>query len=133
MNKTDPISEMLTRVRNANQAKKEFVDIPFSKMKVSIARILKDEGFIKYYKKVERTKKFGNIRIFLKFGPKGEKVISNLVRVSKPSRRIYLGKDEIPRVMGGLGIAIVSTSKGLLTDNECRKMGVGGELICTIW
>lgn len=133
MNKTDPIAEMLTRIRNANLAKKEYVDVSFSKIKVSIARILKDEGFIKYYKKVERTKKYGNIRIFLKFGPKGERVISNLNRVSTPGRRVYLGTNEIPRVMGGLGLAIISTSKGVMTDRECKKVGVGGELICTVW
>ncbi len=133
MNKTDPIADMLTRIRNANQAKKEFVDIPFSKLKVSIARILKDEGFVKYYKKVERTKKYGNIRIFLKYGPRGERVINDLVRVSSPGRRVYLGNDAIPRVMGGLGLAIVSTSKGVLTDLECRKAGIGGELICKVW
>lgn len=133
MNKTDPIADMLTRIRNANHAKKEFVDVSFSKIKVAIARILKDEGFIKYYKKVERTKKYGNIRIFLKFGPHGEKIITNLVRISSSGRRIYLNKDEIPRVMGGLGIAIVSTSKGVLTNKECQKIGVGGELICTVW
>jgi len=133
MSTSDPIAEMLTRIRNANQAKKDFVDIPFSKIKVSIARILKEEGYIKYYKKLERTKKYGNIRIFLKYGFGGERVLNNLKRASSPGRRVYINKESIPRVMGGLGIAIISTSKGLLTDKDCRKIGMGGELICKVW
>jgi len=129
---TDPIADMLTRIRNALQAKKEEVDIPSSKLKLRIAEILKEEGYIKDFKLIQDAKQ-GIIRIFLKYDEYGEPVISGLKRISKPGRRIYVSKDKIPRVMRGLGIAILTTSKGVMTDREARKMGVGGEVICYVW
>jgi len=129
---TDPIADLLTRIRNANLAKKEKVEIPASKMKLGIVDILKKEGFIRSYRVVEES---GHkmIRVYLKYGPKQERVISSLERISKPSVRVYSGKDSIPRVLGGLGISIVSTSRGLMTDKEARHQGVGGEIICEIY
>jgi len=129
---TDPIADLLTRIRNANLAKKEKVEIPASKMKLGIVDILKKEGFIRSYRVVEES---GHkmIRVYLKYGPKQERVISSLERISKPSVRVYSGKDSIPRVLGGLGISIVSTSRGLMTDKEARQQGVGGEIICEIY
>jgi len=129
---TDPIADMLTRVRNANKARFASVDIPASTMKVSLAKILKDEGYIKNYKVVQDNKQ-GVLQIFLKYGQKGEPVISEIRRVSKPSRRVYVDKDSIPMVRNGLGLAILTTSKGVLTDKEARKQQVGGEVICTFW
>jgi len=129
---TDPIADMLTRIRNANMVYKDRVDIPASKLKKSIIRILKEEGFIKGFRYIEDGRQ-GILRVYLKYGPKRERVINELVRVSKPGRRIYVGKDEIPLVKRGLGIAILSTSKGIMTDRECRKLGVGGELLCIVW
>lgn len=128
---TDPIADMLTRIRNATRIKAEKVDVPISRMKLEIAKILKEEGFIKGYK-ILRDKKQGVLRIVLKYID-NESVISGLKRVSKPGRRVYLGKNEIPRVMGGLGIAILTTSKGILSDKECRLEGVGGEVLCYVW
>ncbi len=132
MNTTDPIADMLTRIRNANLVFKDHVDVPNSKMKVAIAKILKDEGFIKYYK-VMRNNKQGTIRIFLKYGPNREHVINGLDRVSKPGIRSYTKAAEIPRVRNGLGIVILSTSNGILTGAECRRQGVGGEVLCTVY
>lgn len=132
MTHTDPIADMLTRIRNANGVGKDHVDVPNSKMKVAIARILKDEGFIKYYK-VMRTDKQGTIRVFLKYGPNREKVLNGLERISKPGIRRYVKSDEIPRVRGGLGITILSTSQGILTGQDCRRQKLGGEILCTIW
>ncbi len=129
---TDPISDMLTRIRNAIKVKAEKVDIPASRMKIEIAKILKEEGFIKSYK-IIKDKKQGIIRINLKYTPEGDPVILNLERISKPGRRVYVSKDEIPRVMGGLGVAILTTSSGIMTDKECRQKGVGGEVICYVW
>ncbi len=129
---TDPIADMLTRIRNAVKLKSDKIDIPASRMKIEIAKILKEEGFIKSYK-IIKDKKQGLIRINLKYTTDGVSVISNLKRVSKPGRRIYVGKDEIPYVMGGLGIAILTTSQGVMTDRECRQKGVGGEVICYVW
>jgi small subunit ribosomal protein S8 len=129
---TDPIADMLTRIRNANMVYKDRVDIPASKLKKSIIRILKDEGFIKGFRYIEDGRQ-GILRVYLKYGPKRERVINELVRVSKPGRRIYVGKDEIPLVKRGLGVAILSTSKGVMTDRECRKLGIGGELLCIVW
>jgi len=129
---TDPIADMLTRIRNANMARHERVDIPASKMKLEITKILKDKGFIKAYK-VLKDNRQNIIRIFLKYTNNNERVITGLKRVSKAGRRIYVGKDEIPLVMGGYGVAILSTSKGVLPDDVCRKEGIGGELICYIW
>ncbi|KXG74769.1 30S ribosomal protein S8 [Thermotalea metallivorans] len=132
MTMTDPIADMLTRIRNANTVKHETVDIPASNMKKAIAEILFNEGFIKGYDVIEDGKQ-GIIRIQLKYGKNNEKVISGLKKISKPGLRVYAKKDEIPKVLGGLGIAILSTSNGIVTDKEARKLGVGGEVICYIW
>ena len=130
---TDPIADMLTRIRNANTAKHDTVDIPSSKMKLSIAKILLDEGYIKSYELVENGN-FKDIRVTLKYGAdKNEKIISGLQRISKPGLRVYASKDELPRVLGGLGVAIISTNKGVVTDKEARKLGVGGEVLCFVW
>ena len=133
MGMTDPLGDLLTRLRNANKAKHEKVDIPSSNLKAQVARILKEEGFIKNYKLIKDGKQ-GTLRIYLKYeGETKKQVIAGLRLVSKPGRRQYVGKMEIPLVLRGLGISIVSTSKGLLTDKEARKMNVGGELLCSVW
>lgn len=130
---TDPIADMLTRIRNANTAKHDTVDVPSSKMKLAIAKILLDEGYIKCYELVENGK-FNDIRITLKYGAsKNEKIISGLQRISKPGLRVYANKEELPKVLGGLGVAIISTNKGVITDKEARKLGVGGEVLCFVW
>ncbi len=129
---TDPIADMLTRIRNANTAKHETVDVPASNMKKAIAEILNDEGYIKGYQLIEDGKQ-GVIRITLKYGQNKEKVISGLKRVSKPGLRIHAGADELPRVLKGLGIAIVSTSKGIMTDKKARAEHVGGEVLAFVW
>ncbi|HOQ16294.1 MAG TPA: 30S ribosomal protein S8 [Defluviitaleaceae bacterium] len=133
MTMTDPIADMLTRIRNANIAKHDTVDIPASKMKQAISDILLNEGYIKGYEIIEDGPK-KTIRITLKYGKdKNEKVISGLKRISKPGLRVFVGKDELPKVLGGLGTAIISTSKGVVTDKEARKLGVGGEVVAFIW
>ena len=130
---TDPIADMLTRIRNANTAKHDTVDVPSSKMKLAIAKILLDEGYIKSYELVENGK-FNDIRITLKYGAsKNEKIISGLQRISKPGLRVYANKEELPKGLGGLGVAIISTNKGVITDKEARKLGVGGEVLCFVW
>ena len=130
---TDPIADMLTRIRNANTAKHDTVDVPSSKMKLAIAKILLDEGYIKSYELVENGK-FNDIRITLKYGAsKNEKIISGLQRISNPGLRVYANKEELPKVLGGLGVAIISTNKGVITDKEARKLGVGGEVLCFVW
>ncbi len=129
---TDPIADFLTRIRNANMVMHEKVEIPASKTKIALAEILKNEGFIKDYEQVEDGKQ-GIIRVYLKYGPNREKVISGLKRISKPGLKVYCKKDEIPKVLGGLGIAIISTSKGIVTDKEARRLGLGGEVICYVW
>ncbi|MEW6662802.1 MAG: 30S ribosomal protein S8 [Bacillota bacterium] len=129
---TDPIADFLTRIRNANTVYQEQVEIPSSKMKRAMAEILKNEGFIKEVEVIEDGKQ-GILRLFLKYGPNREKVITGLKRISKPGLRVYAQKDEIPRVLGGLGIAVISTSKGIMTDKQARKEGVGGEVLCYIW
>jgi len=129
---TDPIADMLTRIRNGNNAKHETVDIPASNMKKSLAKILLEEGFIKGYDVIEDAKQ-GILRVQLKYGKENEKIISGLKRISKPGLRVYVKSDEIPRVLGGLGIAVLSTSKGIITDKTARKESVGGEVICYIW
>ncbi len=130
---TDPIADMLTRIRNANTAKHDTVDVPASKMKLSIAKILLDEGYIKSYELVENGN-FNDIHITLKYGAsKNEKIISGLQRISKPGLRVYASKEELPKVLGGLGVAIISTNKGVITDKEARKLGVGGEVLCFVW
>ncbi len=129
----DPIADMLTRIRNANMAKHDTVDVPASKMKIAIANILLDEGYIAKYDLVEDGN-FKNIRIYLKYGKdKNEKIISGLKRISKPGLRIYAGKDDMPKVLGGLGIAIVSTNQGVITDKQARKLHVGGEVLAFVW
>lgn len=132
MTMTDPIADMLTRVRNANTAKHENVDVPASNIKKEIARILLEEGFIKGYDVIEDGKQ-GLIRLQLKYGKSGERVISGLKRISKPGMRVYADRDTLPRVLNGLGVSIISTSKGILTDKQARELGVGGEVICYIW
>ena len=133
MNISDPIADMLSRIRNANTAKHDKVLVPVSKIKVSIADILVDEGYIEKYEIVDGDK-FQNIEITLKYnGAKKEKIISGLKKISKPGLRVYAGKDDVPRVLGGLGTAILSTNKGVITDKEARKLGVGGEVLAYIW
>ena len=133
MTMSDPIADMLTRIRNANTAKHDTVDIPSSKMKLSIAKILLDEGYITKYDIIEDGN-FKTIRITLKYGAdKNEKVISGIKKISKPGLRVYAGKDELPRVLGGLGIAILSTNQGIITDKEARKLQVGGEVLAFVW
>ncbi len=129
---TDPIADMLTRVRNAVLIKAEKVDIPASRMKLEIAKILKEEGFIRAYK-ILKDKKQGVLRITLKYAPDNQAVLSGLKRISKPGRRVYANKDAIPMVMGGVGISVLSTSRGVLGDKTCRRDKVGGEVLCYIW
>ena len=133
MTMSDPIADMLTRIRNANTAKHDTVDVPASKMKLAIANILLDEGYIAKYDLVEDGA-FKTIHITLKYGAdKNEKVISGLKRISKPGLRVYANTEDIPKVLGGLGTAIISTNKGAVTDKEARKLGVGGEVLCFVW
>ena len=129
---TDPIADMLTRIRNANQMRYKEVEVPASKMKTEIARILKETGFISDYK-LEKVDKFDVITLGLKYGDKKERVITGLKRISKPGLRVYVKAEEVPRVLNGLGIAIVSTSKGVMTDKEARNAGLGGEVLAYIW
>ena len=129
---TDPIADMLTRIRNGNNAKHASVDIPASNIKKQLAQILLDEGFIKGYDVIDDGKQ-GIIRVDIKYGNQNQKVISGIKRISKPGLRVYVKNDEVPRVLGGLGIAILSTSKGVMTDKDARKEGVGGEVICYVW
>ena len=133
MNMSDPIADMLTRIRNANTAKHDTVDIPASKMKIAIADILVNEGYITKYDIVEDGA-FKTIRVTLKYGAdKNEKVISGLKRISKPGLRVYASSEELPKVLGGLGTAIISTNQGVITDTEARKLGVGGEVLAFVW
>ncbi len=129
---TDPIADMLTRVRNSNDAKHSSVDIPASNVKKDLARILLEEGFINGYDVIDDGKQ-GILRVELKYGPNNEKVMSGIRKISKPGLRVYVKSDEVPKVLGGLGIAIVSTSKGIMTDKDARKEGIGGEVICYVW
>ena len=132
MTMTDPIADMLTRIRNANVVKHETVDVPASNMKKELARILLEEGFVRGYDVIEDGKQ-GIIRIQLKYGQSGERVISGLKRISKPGMRVYAANHEIPKVLNGLGISVISTSIGILTDKQARKENVGGEVICYVW
>lgn len=132
MNITDPIADMLTRIRNANSSKFKTVDIPASNMKRAIANILYKEGYIKSFEEIEDNTQ-GIIRINLKYDEKGNRVIAGLKRISKPGLRIYASKDELPKVLNGLGVAIVSTSKGVMTDSQARKEGIGGEVLAYVW
>ncbi len=129
---TDPIADMLTRIRNASMVYHDSVDVPASNLKKEVARILKEEGFIRDYRVIDDGKQ-GIVRLYLKYGANRERVISGLKRISKPGRRVYARRDEIPRVLGGLGIAVLSTSKGVMSDKEARKQGVGGEVVCYVW
>ena len=132
MNTTDPIADMLTRIRNANRNKFKTVDVPASNMKLAIAQNLLDEGYIKAFEEIKNETQ-GIIRITLKYDEKGNKVISGLKRISRPGLRIYASKDELPQVLNGLGIALISTSKGIKTDKEARKEGLGGEVLAYVW
>ena len=132
MTVTDPVADLLTRIRNANAARHDSVDVPAAKLNMEILRILKDEGFIKNYELVKDAK-FPTARITLKYGPKQEKVIGNLKRVSKPGLRVYAKRDKVPRVLRGLGVAVISTSKGVMTDLDARRLGIGGEVLCYVW
>jgi len=132
MTMTDPIADMLTRIRNANSAHHEEVNMPFSGMKVSIAEILEKEGFIKGYE-VVKGDSYDTLKLSLKYGPNREQLIKGIKRISKPGLRIYTKKTDVPKVLGGLGIAIISTSKGMITDSEAREMNVGGEVIAFVW
>ena len=132
MNTTDPIADMLTRIRNANSSKHKTVDIPASKMKVAIADILFKEGYIKSFEEISSDAQ-GTIRIALKYDEKGNRVIAGIKRISKPGLRVYAAKEDLPEVLNGLGIAIVSTSKGIMTDKEARKIGLGGEVLAYVW
>jgi small subunit ribosomal protein S8 len=129
---TDPIADMLTRIRNGNHAKHEFVDVPASKIKKELANILLEEGYIKGFDVIDDGKQ-GIIRVELKYQQNKGRVITGIKRISKPGLRVYVGKDETPKVLGGLGIAIISTSKGIITDKKARKQGIGGEVICYVW
>lgn len=132
MNTTDPIADMLTRIRNANRSKHKTVDIPASKMKIAIADILFKEGYIKSFEEISSDSQ-GTIRIALKYDEKGNRVIDGIKRISKPGLRVYASKEDLPEVLNGLGIAIVSTSKGIMTDKEARKEGLGGEVLAYVW
>ena len=132
MNTTDPIADMLTRIRNANSSKHKTVDIPASKVKASIADILFKEGYIKSFEEISNDIQ-GTIRVTLKYDEKGNRVIAGIKRISKPGLRVYASKEDLPKVLNGLGIAIVSTSKGIMTDKEARKIGLGGEVLAYVW
>jgi Ribosomal protein S8 len=132
MTMTDPIADMLTRIRNANTVKHETVDVPASNIKKEIVRILLEEGFVRGYDVIEDEKQ-GIIRIQLKYGQSGERVIQGIKRISKPGMRVYTSAYEVPKVLNGLGMSIISTSKGILTDKQARKENVGGEVICYVW
>jgi small subunit ribosomal protein S8 len=136
---TDPIADMITRIRNAVTAKHTRVDLPASKLKAEIARILQDEGYIQGFRLVEEAAERDGrqarqvIRLFLKYGPRGEKVISGLERISRPGRRVYLGVEDVPTVLGGLGTSILTTSRGVMTGRAAKQAGVGGEVLCNVW
>ena len=130
---TDPIADMLTRIRNANSSKHKTVDVPSSNMKLAIAEILFKEGYIKSFEEIKEENNQGVIRITLKYTENGNKVIDGLKRISKPGLRVYASKDELPKVLNGLGIALISTSKGIMTDKEARNLGLGGEVLAYVW
>ena len=132
MTMTDPIADLLTRIRNGNQNRFAKLEVPSSTFKVEIVRVLKEEGYIKDYRVLKDTGR-AVIKISLKYADKEERVIKTIKKISKPSRRVYVGKDEIPKVMNGLGVSIISTPKGVMSDRQARRAGVGGEVICTVW
>jgi small subunit ribosomal protein S8 len=129
---TDPVADMLARIKNANKALHDTVEMPASGMKTEIARLLRDEGYIKDFR-IEKGESFDTLVVELKFGPKRERIITDLKRISKPGRRVYATKDRLPRVLGGMGTAIMSTSNGLVTSRTAQELGVGGEVVCFIW
>jgi len=129
---SDPIADFLTRIRNASRAEHEKVDIPSSKLKLRVAEILKDEGFIKNFRVIEDNKQ-GTLRVYLKYGAGNEKIISGIVRISRPGRRVYVTKDKIPSILAGMGVAILSTSRGVMTDRQVRKQQLGGEVLAYVW
>ena len=129
---TDPVADMLARLKNANKALHESVEMPASNLKTEIARLLRDEGYIKDYR-IEKGESFDTLVVELKFGPKRERIITDVKRVSKPGRRVYATKDRLPRVLGGMGTAIMSTSNGLVTSRTAQELGVGGEVVCFVW
>jgi small subunit ribosomal protein S8 len=129
---SDPVADLLTRIRNASRAEHEKVDIPASRLKARITEILKEEGFIKNFRLIEGGKQ-GTLRVYLKYGPGGERMISGLTRVSKPGRRVYVGKDRVPSILAGMGVAIVSTSRGVMADRDVKKAGLGGEVLAYVW
>lgn len=132
MSMTDPIADMLTRIRNASSARHDKVDIPASRIKRSIGQILKEEGFIRDYEFVKEGPQ-GTLRVYLKYGPNREKVISGIRRISRPGLRVYVKRDDVPKVLGGLGVAILSTPKGIVSDRKARTEGLGGEVLCFVW
>ncbi|UCD65739.1 MAG: 30S ribosomal protein S8 [Deltaproteobacteria bacterium] len=132
MSMSDPLADMLTRIRNAGMVRYETVDVPMSNLKVGVAKVLREEGYIKDYQIIEDNKQ-GTLRIELKYGPHDERVISGIRRVSKPGLRKYVKADDIPKVLSGLGISILSTSKGIITDREARRLRIGGEVLCEAW
>jgi len=129
---TDPIADMLARIKNANTVRREVVEVPASKIKRELARVFKDEGFIRDFEFIDDGKQ-GLLRLYLKYGPNKARVIRGAKRISKPGLRVYAKKDELPKVLGGLGVAVISTPKGIMTDKEARRQGIGGEVICYIW
>lgn len=133
MGMTDPVADMLTRIRNVNQRGHETVDMPYSRLKEGVAEVLKKEGYIREWKKVELEPPKNMLRIYMKYGSQGERIISKLERVSRPGRRVYRGSGAIEKVLDGLGISVVSTSQGVMSDRECRKLHVGGEVLCRVW
>ncbi|NLN76450.1 MAG: 30S ribosomal protein S8 [Armatimonadetes bacterium] len=132
MTVTDPVADLLTRIRNANSAKHDFVEVPASKLNMEIVKILQGEGFIKNFEPI-KDRQFPTVKVSLKYGPKQEMILSNLKRISKPGLRVYAKRDRVPRVLRGLGVAIISTSRGVMTDREARKLGIGGEVLCYVW
>jgi small subunit ribosomal protein S8 len=130
---TDTISDMLTRTRNALRARHASVGMPSSRMRIEIAKILKEEGYIENFKVIDKPRNMGQLVLQLRWGPQGEKVLSGLERVSRPSRRVYVGKDDIPIILGGVGVAILSTSRGIMSGEEARKRRLGGEVLCRVW
>jgi small subunit ribosomal protein S8 len=132
MSMSDPLADMITRIRNAGMVNFRTVDVPLSTLKVGVAKVLKDEGYIEDYQILKDTVQ-GTMRINLKYGANGEKVVTGLSRVSKPGKRIYVKADKIPKVLSGLGIAVLSTSQGIITDQQARQLGVGGEVLCNVW
>ena len=132
MTVTDPEADLLTRIRNANSAKHDFVEVPASKLNMEILNILQGEGFIKNFESIQ-DRQFPTVKVALKYGPKQEMILSNLKRISKPGLRVYAKHKKVPRVLRGLGVAIISTSRGVMTDREARKLGIGGEVLCHVW